>query len=82
MELTRGGGAISNALEPDGLVLKVSGLRKHFSIQKGLFGRTVGHVKAVDGVDFTINRARPWGWSARAAAASRPPDAACCAVTT
>ena len=61
MELTRGGGAISNALEPDGPVLKVSGLRKHFPVQKGLFGHAVGQVKAVDGVDFTINKGETLG---------------------
>lgn len=35
-------------------LLEVKGLNMHFPIQKGLFGRTVGHVKAVDEVTFTI----------------------------
>ena len=45
----------------------------HFPITEGvLFDRTVGHVKAVDGVDLTHRaRARPTGWSASPAAASR-----------
>lgn len=35
-------------------LLEVSDLRKWFSIQKGFFSRTVGHVKAVDGVSFYV----------------------------
>ncbi len=34
--------------------LKISDLKMHFPIQKGLFKRTVGHVKAVDGVSLSI----------------------------
>ncbi len=37
-------------------VLEVSGLKKHFPIRKGLLGRTAGHVFAVDGVSFNVNR--------------------------
>ena len=35
-------------------LLEVTGLKKHFPIRKGLFSRTVGHVRAVDGVSFSI----------------------------
>ena len=35
-------------------LLTVTGLKKHFPIKKGFFKRTVGHVRAVDDVDFTI----------------------------
>ena len=35
-------------------LLKVKDLKMHFPIQKGFFRRTVGHVRAVDGVDFSI----------------------------
>ena len=35
-------------------LLSVAGLRVHFPIQRGLFRRTVGHVKAVDGVDLRL----------------------------
>ena len=35
-------------------LLSVSGLKKHFPIVKGLFGKTVGHVYAVDGVSFSV----------------------------
>jgi len=34
--------------------LVVSDLKVHFPIQRGILRRTVGHVKAVDGVSFTI----------------------------
>lgn len=37
-------------------LLQVSGLRTWFAIRKGLFRRTVGYVRAVDGVDFEIAR--------------------------
>ncbi|MUK88738.1 dipeptide ABC transporter ATP-binding protein [Ornithinibacillus sp. L9] len=35
-------------------LLKVTDLKQHFPIKGGVFGRTVNHVKAVDGVSFTI----------------------------
>jgi peptide/nickel transport system ATP-binding protein len=35
-------------------VLEVSGLAVHFPIRKGLLKRTVGHVKAVDGVSLSL----------------------------
>ena len=35
-------------------LLEVEGLHKHFPIRKGLFGRVAGHVRAVDGVSFTL----------------------------
>jgi oligopeptide/dipeptide ABC transporter ATP-binding protein len=35
-------------------VLKVTGLKKHFPVKKGLLARTVGQVYAVDGVSFEI----------------------------
>jgi peptide/nickel transport system ATP-binding protein len=36
-------------------LLEVNNLKKHFPIQRGLFRRTVGHVRAVDGVDMKVN---------------------------
>jgi peptide/nickel transport system ATP-binding protein len=36
------------------LLLRVSDLKKHFPIVRGVFGRTVGHVRAVDGVSFDL----------------------------
>ena len=35
-------------------LLQVEGLTKHFPIRRGLFSRTVGQVRAVDGVSFTL----------------------------
>lgn len=37
-------------------LLKVENLVKHFPIRKGIFRRTVGAVKAVDGIDFYIRQ--------------------------
>ncbi len=45
-----------------GDLLVVQGLKVHFPIRRGLvFDRTIGHVKAVDGVDLTIARGRTFG---------------------
>ncbi|MFM8385913.1 MAG: ABC transporter ATP-binding protein [Planctomycetia bacterium] len=42
-------------LAPQGApLLSVRDLQVHFPIKKGLLGRTVGHVKAVDGVSFDV----------------------------
>jgi peptide/nickel transport system ATP-binding protein len=35
-------------------LLEVKDLKKHFPIQRGVFRKVVGHVKAVDGISFTI----------------------------
>jgi peptide/nickel transport system ATP-binding protein len=43
-----------NALRPEAL-LQVTGLHKLFPIRKGFLRRTVGHVRAVDGIDFHID---------------------------
>ena len=42
-------------------LLQVRDLRCHFPIKRGLFKRTVGHVKAVDGVDFSLCRGETLG---------------------
>ena len=39
-------------------LIEVADLAVHFPIKKGVFKRTVAHVKAVDGVSFTLRRAR------------------------
>src|SRR5262245_47683832 len=39
---------------PAAPILEVRGLKKYFPIRKGLLSRTVGHVKAVDDVSFSI----------------------------
>ena len=44
----------SNAVEGEPL-LRVKDLKMHFPVTEGMFmRRTVGHVKAVDGVSFTV----------------------------
>ena len=43
-----------NALRPEAL-LQVTGLHKLFPIRKGFLRRTVGQVRAVDGIDFHID---------------------------
>ncbi len=40
--------------EMDGKILQVRGLKKYFPIKGGFFRRTVGYVKAVDGVDIDL----------------------------
>lgn len=45
----------------DEVLLDVRGLRKSFPIRKGLLRRVVAEVKAVDGVDLTINRGETVG---------------------
>ena len=60
----------------DEILVRVKDLKMHFPIRAGVLDRVVGAVKAVDGVTFDITqRARPWAWSERAAAARRRPAA-------
>src|SRR5499426_3076882 len=42
-------------------LLRVSGLQKLFPIKKGFWKRTVGHVRAVEGVDFHIDEGETLG---------------------
>ena len=37
------------------ILIEVSGLKKYFPIKKGIFQQTVGHIKAVDNINFKIN---------------------------
>ncbi|HEY63845.1 MAG TPA: dipeptide ABC transporter ATP-binding protein [Caldilineae bacterium] len=45
----------------DQLLLEVKDLKKHFPIQRGFFSRTVGYVKAVDGVSFYVREGETLG---------------------
>ena len=36
--------------------LEVKGLKQYFPIKGGLFGQTTAYIKAVDGIDFTVNK--------------------------
>ena len=42
-------------------ILEVTDLKKYFPIKKGLFSRTVGHVRAVDGVSFSVQEGEVLG---------------------
>lgn len=42
-------------MTPEAAILEVRDLKKHFPVKRGVFSRTIGHVKAVDGVSFSIN---------------------------
>lgn len=42
-------------------ILKVEDLRVHFPIKGGIFGRTVDHVRAVDGVSLEIEKGTTYG---------------------
>ncbi len=43
------------------LLLEVQDLKMHFPIKRGFFKKTVGYVKAVDGVTFSIERGQTFG---------------------
>ena len=43
-------------------LLQVRDLKVHFPIEKGFFGKTVDHVKAVDGVSFDVYRGQTLGF--------------------
>jgi len=45
---------------PD-VLLKVEGLKKYFPIYGGLFYKTIGYVRAVDGISFHIRRGETFG---------------------
>lgn len=42
-------------------LLEVTGLKTYFPIKKGIWRKVVGHVKAVDGVDLTLNKGESLG---------------------
>lgn len=42
-------------------LLEVQNLKKYFPIRGGIFHKTIGHVRAVDGVSFFLNRGESFG---------------------
>ncbi|MWV44569.1 dipeptide ABC transporter ATP-binding protein [Paenibacillus sp. HJL G12] len=42
-------------------LLEVSHLKKYFPIRKGLWNKTIGHVKAVDDISFSVRRGETFG---------------------
>jgi peptide/nickel transport system ATP-binding protein len=55
------GSNVKHHTSDDAPLLRVSGLKKHFPIQKGFMRQTAGYVRAVDGVDFYIKRGETFG---------------------
>ena len=55
------GGEMAKGLSRDELLLEVKDLKKYFPIQQGLLRRTVGYVRAVDGVSFYIREGETLG---------------------
>ncbi len=53
--------AATNATNGKKALLEVRGLRTWFPIRRGVFSRTVGHVKAVDGVSFVLREGETLG---------------------
>ena len=49
------------AAKPEDNILEVKGLKTWFPIKTGLFSRVTGHVKAVDGISFSIKRGTTMG---------------------
>ncbi len=47
--------------DSDKYMLEVENLKTYFPINKGLLRRTVGHVKAVDGISFKIEKGQTFG---------------------
>ncbi|MFE2419405.1 ABC transporter ATP-binding protein [Streptomyces hokutonensis] len=55
------GGTLTKNPAPGEVLLKVTGLQKHFPIKKGLLQRQVGAVHAVDGLDFEVRSGETLG---------------------
>lgn len=56
-----GGATLTKDAAPGDVLLKVTGLQKHFPIRKGLLQRQVGAVRAVDGIDFEVRSGETLG---------------------
>ncbi|MEU9049771.1 dipeptide ABC transporter ATP-binding protein [Streptomyces sp. NPDC048384] len=55
-------GTLTKDASADGeVLLKVTGLQKHFPIRKGLLQRQTGAVRAVDGIDFEVRKGETLG---------------------
>jgi peptide/nickel transport system ATP-binding protein len=52
---------MSEHASADRVLLEVRDLKKHFPIKRGFLSRTVGHVKAVDGVSFYVREGETLG---------------------
>ncbi|MGW9121799.1 ABC transporter ATP-binding protein [Streptomyces sp. NPDC055663] len=56
-----GSGAAAGDTAAREVLLKVTGLQKHFPIKKGMLQRNAGAVKAVDGIDFEVRSGETLG---------------------
>ncbi|MER5615644.1 dipeptide ABC transporter ATP-binding protein [Streptomyces sp. NPDC002215] len=56
-----GSGAAAGDTASREVLLKVTGLQKHFPIKKGMLQRNAGAVKAVDGIDFEVRSGETLG---------------------
>ncbi len=53
---------VASKMHSDGAVVRVVGLKTHFPVKsRGLLPRTIGYVKAVDGIDLSINGSETLG---------------------
>lgn len=53
---------VNNAVDDHSdYLLKVENLKKYFPIKSGIFNKTVGHVKAVDDISFSIRQGETFG---------------------
>lgn len=52
---------MSDVAASEPLLLEVNNLKKHYPIKRGWISRTVGHVKAVDGVSFYVREGETLG---------------------
>ncbi|MFG3514936.1 MULTISPECIES: ABC transporter ATP-binding protein [Streptomyces] len=60
-EPSGGAATLTKDAAPGEVLLKVTGLKKHFPIKKGLLQRQVGAVHAVDGIDFEVRSGETLG---------------------
>ena len=51
----------STATAASDVLLEVNDLKTHFPVRRGLLGRTIGHVRAVDGITFALGRGKTLG---------------------
>jgi peptide/nickel transport system ATP-binding protein len=57
-QLSDTGTASTRVAATGSVLLEVKDLKVHFPVRRGIFRRTVGHVKAVDGVSFELREGR------------------------
>lgn len=55
-------------------LLEIRNLKKHYPIKKGLFSKQVGAVKAVDGINLTVQQGETLAIVGNLAAANPQPD--------